>query len=102
MIYYLLSYLPYLISLYFVLVTKSDSTGFEKMCLSINENCFGAMFALDKTLIWNIEYVTSRFKLEYLFTHLIIIILCFAPIMLYSYFDNFKIYIGNFSLKKFC
>ena len=40
------------------------------MCISLNENCFGAMFALDKTLIWNIEYVTSRFKLEYLFTHI--------------------------------
>ena len=70
------------------------------MCISLNENCFGAMYALDKTLLWNIEYVTSRFKLEYLFIHLIIIILCFTPIMFYSYFDNFKICIGNFSVKK--
>ncbi len=99
-IYFIFSFLPYLISLFFIIIAKSDPIGFEKMCNSLNENCFGAMFALDKTLIWNIEYVTSRFKLEYLFTHLIIIILCFAPIILYSYFDNFKIYIGNFSLKK--
>tara|TARA_B100000123_G_C25712084_1_gene420464 strand:- start:166 stop:1365 length:1200 start_codon:yes stop_codon:yes gene_type:complete len=100
MIYYLLSYLPYLISLYFVLVTKSDSTGFEKMCLSINENCFGAMFALDKTLIWNIEYVTSRFKLEYLLRYSFLIILCFSPILTYSYFDNFKIKVGNILINK--
>ena len=99
-IYFTFSFLPYLISLFFVIISKSDPIGFEKMCISLNENCFGAMFALDKTLLWNIEYVTSRFKLEYLFTYLIIIILCFAPIMLYSYFDDLKICIGSFSFKK--
>ena len=45
------SYIPYLISLYFVITTKSDPSNFEQMCLSINESCFGAMFALDKTLL---------------------------------------------------
>ena len=99
-IYFIFSFLPYLISLYFVIISKSDPIGFEKMCISLNENCFGAMYALDKTLLWNIEYVTSRFKLEFLFTHLIIIILCFMPVMLYSYFDNFKICIGNFCTNK--
>ena len=99
-IYFIFSFLPYLISLFFIIISKSNPIGFEKMCISINENCFGAMYALDKTLLWNIEYVTSRFKLEYLFIHLIIIILCFTPIMFYSYFDNFKICIGNFSAKK--
>ncbi len=97
---FIFSFLPYLISLFFVIIAKSDPMGFEKMCISLNENCFGAMFALDKTLLWNIEYVTSRFKLEYLFTHLFIIILCFTPLMFYSYFDNFKICIGNFYIKK--
>ena len=98
-IYYFLSYLPYLISLYFVLVAKSDPVGFEKMCLSINEDCFGAMFALDKSLIWNIEYVTSRFKFEYLLRYSFLIILCFFPILAYSYFDNFRIKVGNILIK---
>ena len=97
---FLFSFIPYLISLFFILISKSDPIGFEKMCISINENCFGAMFALDKTLFWNIEYVTSRFKIEYLFTHLLIIILCFSPIILYSYYDTFKISIGKISIKK--
>ena len=99
-IYFILSFLPYLISLFFVIIAKSDPNGFEKMCISLNENCFGAMYALDKTLLWNIEYVTSRFKLEYLITHLIIIIFCFTPTILYSYFDDFKFNIGIFSEKK--
>tara|TARA_B100001057_G_scaffold320733_1_gene320967 strand:- start:5457 stop:6656 length:1200 start_codon:yes stop_codon:yes gene_type:complete len=99
-IYFILSFLPYLISLFFVIIAKSDPNGFEKMCISLNENCFGAMYALDKTLLWNIEYVTSRFKLEYLITHLIIIIFCFTPTILYSYFDDFKFNIGIFSVKK--
>ena len=99
-IFFILSFIPYLISLFFVLVSKSDPIGFEKMCISINENCFGAMFALDKTLIWNIEYVTSRFKIEYLLTYLLIIILCFSPIILYSYYDNFKINFGKISVNK--
>ena len=71
------------------------------MCLSINESCFGAMFALDKTLLWNIDYVYSRFKAEYLFRHLFIIILCFSPIFIFSYFDKFNIKIGNILIKKF-
>ncbi len=99
-IYFIFSFSPYLISLFFVIISKSDPVGFEKMCISLNENCFGAMFALDKTLLWNIEYVTSRFKLEYLFTYLVIIILCFTPIMLHSYFDDFKIRIGSYYFKK--
>ena len=95
------SYIPYLISLYFVITTKSDPNNFEQMCLSINESCFGAMFALDKTLLWNIDYVYSRFKAEYLVRHLFIIILCFSPIFIFSYFDKFNIKIGNILIKKF-
>jgi len=99
-VFFIFSLVPYLISLFFVLISKSDPIGFEKMCISINENCFGAMFALDKTLVWNIEYVTSRFEIEYLLTHLLIIILVFCPIIFYSYYDSFKINIGKFSIKK--
>ena len=71
------------------------------MCLSINESCFGAMFALDKTLLWNIDYVYSRFKAEYLVRHLFIIILCFSPFFIFSYFDKFNLKIGNILIKKF-
>ena len=101
LIYFTFSYLPYLISLYFILIAKSDPIGFEKMCLSINEACFGAMFALDKTLICNIEDVISKFKIEYLIRYLLIILICFSPILVFSYHDNFKINIGKYSINKF-
>ena len=70
------------------------------MCISINENCFGAMLALDKSLIWNIEFVTSRFQINYFFTYFILITLSFLPILIFSYFDNFKININRYKINK--
>lgn len=101
LIYFIFSYLPYLISLYFVIIAKSDPIGFEKMCLSINEACFGAMFWLDKTLIQNMEFTISKFKIEYLIRYLLIILVCFSPILIFSYFDDFKITVGKYSVNKF-
>ena len=66
LILFLLSIIPYIVSLYFVINAKSNPIGFEQMCRSLNENCFGAMFALDKSLIWNINYVKTRFENIYL------------------------------------
>jgi len=99
-IYFLVSYIPYFLSVYLIIITKSNPNGFEQMCLSLNEACFGAMLALDKTLIWNINYVTSRFELNYLIRHTFIILLCFSPILIFSYMDNLKIKIGNMEIKK--
>jgi len=97
---YFLSFVPYLISLYFVIVSKSNPYGLDQMCISINENCFGAMLALDKSLIWNIEFVTSRFQINYFFTYFILIILSFLPILIFSYFDNFEISINRYKINK--
>ena len=66
---------------------------------SINENCFGAMLALDKSLIWNIEFVTSRFQINYFYI-LYFNNLSFLPILIFSYFDNFKININRYKINK--
>jgi len=98
--YAILSFFPYLISLYFVISAKSNPIGFDQMCISINEKCFGAMLALDKTLMWNIRYVSTRFEYDYFLRHFLIIILCFSPIIIFSYFDKYKLSIGNILIKK--
>ena len=99
-IYFFFSFLPYLISLYFIIVAKSDPIGLEQMCISINEKCYGAMLFLDKHLPFNIEFMSLRFKIEYLVRYLLLILICFSPILAFSYFDNLKLKIGNIFIKK--
>ena len=99
-IYFLFSFLPYLISLYFVIIAKSDPAELQRMCISINEPCYGAMFFLDKYLPFNFEFISSRFKIEYFIRHLLLIIICFGPILAFSYFDDLKLKISNYIVKK--
>jgi len=98
---FLLSIIPYFVSLYFVILAKSNPLGFEQMCQSLNEDCFGAMFALDKSLIWNINYVITRFENIYLLRYFFVIIICFSPILLFSFYENKKLIIENLSISKF-
>lgn len=97
---FFLSFLPYLISLYFVITTKSDPIKLQQMCLSINEECYGAMLFLDKHLLSNFEFVSSRFKFEYVFRYLFLITICFSPIIVFSYFESLKIKFGSYLIKK--
>ncbi len=99
-LYLIISHIPYLVSLYFVIYAKSNPDGFNQMCISLNEACFGAMLVLDKTLSWNINYVISRFEIEYLIRYLLILLLCFSPILIFSYVDRLKIKLGNIEIKK--
>ena len=99
-IYFFFSFIPYLISLFFVIVAKSDPIGLEKMCISINEECYGGMLFLDKSLPFNIEFMSLRFKVEYLIRWLLLILICFSPILAFSYYDNLKLKIGNIFIKK--
>ena len=98
---FLLSIIPYIVSLYFVINAKSNPLGFEQMCQSLNEDCFGAMFALDKSLIWNINYGITRFENIYLLRYFFVIIICFSPILLFSFYENKKLIIENLSISKF-
>ena len=98
LILFLLSIIPYIVSLYFVINAKSNPIGFEQMCRSLNENCFGAMFALDKSLIWNINYVKTRFENIYLLRYFFVIIICFSPILLLSFYEKKKLIIENLSI----
>tara|TARA_S200000501_G_scaffold368829_1_gene407283 strand:- start:2318 stop:3517 length:1200 start_codon:yes stop_codon:yes gene_type:complete len=98
--YLVYSHIPYFISLYFIIYAKSNPVGFDQMCLSINEACFGAMLALDKSLLWNINYVLSRFEFTYLIRYFFVILLCFSPIIIFSYTDALKIKIKNFEIRK--
>tara|TARA_B110000971_G_C19912210_1_gene455084 strand:- start:417 stop:923 length:507 start_codon:yes stop_codon:yes gene_type:complete len=50
------------------------------MCEAIKEPCFGSMSFLDQPLSNNINYVVSRFKIEYLIRYSFIFIICFYPI----------------------
>ena len=99
-LYLVISHIPYLISLYFVIFAKSNPDGFNQMCTSINEACFGAMLVLDKTLSWNINYVLSRFEFSYLIRYIFILLLCFSPILIFSYTDNLKMQLGSVKIKK--
>ena len=98
LILFFLSIIPYIVSLYFVINAKSNPIGFEQMCRSLNENCFGAMFALDKSLIWNINYVKTRFENIYLLRYFFVIIICFSPILLLSFYEKKKLIIENLSI----
>lgn len=84
-----LSFVPYLVSLYFILFNKTSYENISLICNSIKENCFGAIEALDKDLKWQINYQFSRFNLIHLIRFLFLILLTFFPIFLIFY-KNYK------------
>ena len=80
LIYFLISFIPYLITTYILLHTRATEDSLLLMCKAIKEPCFGSMSFLDKPLSNNINYVVSRFKIEYLIRYSFIFIICFYPI----------------------
>ena len=80
LIYFLISFTPYLITTYILLHTRATEDSLLLMCKAIKEPCFGSMSFLDKPLSNNINYVVSRFKIEYLIRYSFIFIICFYPI----------------------
>lgn len=80
LMYFLLSFAPYLITTYILLYTRSTEESLLLMCEAIKEPCFGSMSFLDQPLSNNINYVVSRFKVEYLIRYSFIFIICFYPI----------------------
>jgi uncharacterized membrane protein (Fun14 family) len=80
LIFFLISFIPYLLTLYILFNTRASQEGLILMCEAIREPCFGSMSFLDKPLSNNINFVVSRFKIEYLFRYLFIFIICFYAI----------------------
>ncbi len=80
LIFFLLSFVPYLLTLYILFNTKASQDGLLLMCEALKEPCFGSMNYLDKSLDHNIDQVTSSFKIQYLFRHLFVFVLCFYAI----------------------
>ena len=80
LIYFLISFTPYLITSYILFHTRATEEGLLSMCDAIKEPCFGSMRFLDQPLSNNINYVVSRFKIEYLIRYSFIFAICFYPI----------------------
>lgn len=88
LIYFLISFIPLLISLYFILITDNTQAEIKIMCEAIKEPCFGAMNFVVNNIKDNISNSfwlynsdgSLNFKLEYLFRYSLVFILCFYPI----------------------
>ena len=94
---FLISLIPYLISLLILFTTKSSNEMLELMCKAINEPCFGAMNFLDYSFKEQMNYGLSRLKIDHLIRYSFVFIICFFPIL--SIFFNQKknkIFIGYF------
>tara|TARA_Y100001958_G_C21234023_1_gene560144 strand:- start:2019 stop:2729 length:711 start_codon:yes stop_codon:yes gene_type:complete len=98
---FFLSLIPYLITLFLIFnAAKFDLNNLYLICESIKEKCFGAMFALDKSLAWSINYQISRFELKYLIEWTFIIFVSFLPLLLVSFYEKKKIKILNLHLSR--
>jgi len=80
LIFFLLSFTPYLFTLFFLFNTKASQEGLLLMCEAIKEPCFASMNYLDLSLDHNINQLLSSFKIQYLIRHLFIFIICFYAI----------------------
>lgn len=100
-IWFLVSFIPTLSIFYLILNNKPDSEHVQLICESLNE-CYGAITYLDKSLASNIEEVTSKFKIEFLFRYLLIFIVGFFPLILLilnsKFNNNFRFTNKNFFL----
>ena len=79
-IFFLLSFIPLLLTFYILFKTKASQEGLLLMCEAIREPCFASMNYLDESLDHNINQVLLSFKLEYLLRYLFIFIICFYAI----------------------
>ena len=97
---FFISFVPYFISLLWIIKTKSNPAVFDLMCISIKEECFGAMLALDKSLMWNINYQVSRFEISYLVRYIFLITIIFAPFFFIKLKSKEYLEIVGFKLSK--
>ena len=79
-VFFLLSFIPYLLTLYILFNTKASQEGLLLMCEAIKEPCFASMNYIDESLDNNINQVLSSFKFEYALRYLFIFIICFYAI----------------------
>tara|TARA_B100000579_G_scaffold146030_1_gene118463 strand:+ start:1042 stop:2214 length:1173 start_codon:yes stop_codon:yes gene_type:complete len=77
----ILSFVPILITFYFIFSYRLSSSEIKIMCDSIGE-CYGAITYLNRDISSNIGEVASKFKISYLIRYIIIFIVGFFPLIL--------------------
>ncbi len=91
-----LTFLPILITFYFIFNFRLNSEQLKIMCDSVNE-CYGAMTYLNRNIESNIGEVLSKFKLSYLIRYILILLIGFLPLLLLIFNSrlNFKTKFNN-------
>ena len=88
--YFIVSFIPYFLSLIFVVTSSSNLEGYELMCNSIGEDCWGALMVIniDMPLDFILNYVYDNVKIEYIIRYSFLFCLAFIPFLLIFYFDH--------------
>ncbi len=88
--YFIVSLIPYFISLIFVILSGSNPEGYELMCKSIGESCWGALLVIniDMPLNFILNYVYDNAKIDYVIRYFLLFCLAFIPFLLIFYFEN--------------
>ena len=87
LIYFFLSFIPYFISLYFVVKSSSLPESYELICSSLGEKCWGALLVLqvDVPIKFVLNYVYENINFYILLRYLFLFSLAFIPFLLFFY-----------------
>lgn len=90
---FFLSFIPYFISLIFVITSSSNPEGYNLICSSIGEKCWGALIVLNIEMPLNfiLNYVYENVRIDYIIRYCFLFLLAFLPFLLFFYFENKKI-----------
>lgn len=88
--YFVVSLIPYFISLIFVILSSSNPEGYELICKSIEENCWGALnvINIDMPLEFILNYVYDNVKIDYIIRYSFLFCLAFFPFLIIFYFES--------------
>jgi len=81
-------FIPAIITTLILFKTSISNENLDLMCKSFEEQCFGGILFSNQSIQNNINYVTNQFKIEYLFTYIIIFILSFSPIIFFNFLSK--------------
>lgn len=95
------SFLPCIGTFIFIVLSSKLSTAqIMQICISINEECYGAMKYLSHSLNDNISEVIIKFKFEYFLRYFFAFILGYLPLFILINISKFKKNICAISLQK--
>ena len=88
--YFVVSLIPYFISLIFIILSSSNPEGYELICKSIEENCWGALnvINIDMPLEFILNYVYDNVKIDYIIRYSFLFCLAFFPFLIIFYFES--------------